>query len=142
VEHYTPFFQVSHGTIDMSEYTEEELQDFLNAYGYEDLDDFVIQNSPDDDFLYRKDGTVDRTLSPSYLINYQLLAEMVFETENQEYVIEEFTSWNDAVTHIAKTTGMDLTAYLKQKSLDEQIQTAAEKVGATPQQDIRECTER
>lgn len=106
-----PFFQVAHGRVDISEHSEEEILDALNAYGYEDMDDFVFQNAPSEDWVYKDDGSIDRENSPGYIIDYQLIAEMFFEQENQEYVQEEFKTWNKAVEYVSRHTGLDLCNY-------------------------------
>lgn len=106
-----PFYQVAKALIDVSEYTEDEILDALGTYGYKDMDDFVLQNSPNEEFIYHEDGTLDRENSPGYIIEYQLIAEMLFELEAQEYVQEEFRSWNDAVNCVSEITGMDLSNY-------------------------------
>lgn len=110
-----PVFQTTHAIIDLKDYTDEEILSVLNAYGYKDMDDFVFQNSPTEEFLYHADGTLDRENSPSYIIEYQLIAEMLFETENYEYADREFSSWNEAVARIAQITGLDLSECLEKE---------------------------
>lgn len=107
-----PFYQVAHAHIDMKDYTQNEILDALGAYGYKDMDDFVFQNSPTNEYLYFPDGSLDRANSPSYIIDYQLIAEMLFELEAQEYVENEYSSWNDAVMGVSNITGLDLQGYL------------------------------
>lgn len=116
-----PFFQVAHGTIDPhKDYTDEEIKSVLHAYGYEDLDDFARQNSPngDADWVYLPNGKVDVANSPSYIIDYQLIAEMLFETEVQEYVDAEFPTWNEAVDRIMAITGLSLSEHKEMNSSD------------------------
>ena len=86
-----PFFQTARGTIDMDDYSENEIQDMLGTYGYDER--------PED----------------------RIIAEMFFETEVQEYVENEFRSWNAAVRRIAKITDLDLQDYLKQKKVQPEV---------------------
>lgn len=108
-----PFFQTSHATIDLNEYKDEEVLSVLGSYGYNDMDDFVLQNAPGGELVYKEDGTLDRENSPGYIIEYQLIAEMFFETENYEYTDQEFSSWNEAVVRIEQLTGLDLSKHLE-----------------------------
>ncbi len=120
-----PFYQVAQGTIHIhTDYTEQEILRALHAHGYQDMDDFVMQNASTSEWLCQEDGALDRENSPSYIIDYQLLAEMLFKLENQEYVTQEFTSRNDAVRYIASITGLDLRAHLNQELM---LVTAFEK---------------
>lgn len=109
-----PFYQVSHSTIFPGEYTEAEVLDALTCYGYSDMDDFVLQNHPDGEFVYNEDGSLNRMLSPDYKIQWQLIAEMFFEMENQEYVEHEFDNWNDAVSCICSIVDLDLYEYYEE----------------------------
>lgn len=115
-----PFFQVAHGYIDLEDYSEEEIQDALGFYGYESMDDFILQNNPDGEFVYNEDGTVNTMLSPGYDYDtvHRLLAEMFFEMESQEYTGEEFDSWNKAVSHISGIVNLDLRDYYEKSDND------------------------
>lgn len=107
-----PFYRVAHAHIDIKDYTEKEIQDALGFFGYEDMDDFVFQNATTNEFLYKEDGSLDRENSPAYIIDYQLIAEMLFEMEALEYAEEwETYSWNEAVDRVGKITGLDLQEY-------------------------------
>lgn len=107
-----PFYQVAHAHIDIKDYTDEEILDALGAYGYEGMDDFVFQNTATNEFLYREDGTLDRDNSPGYIIDYQLIAEMLFELEALEIGNDGHTfSWNEAVDKVGEITGQDLQIY-------------------------------
>lgn len=107
-----PFYQVSHAIINVKEYGEDEILDALGAYGYKDMDDFVFQNATTNEFLYKEDGTLDRDNSPAYIIDYQLIAEMLFELDSQEYTKAGRTfDWNEAVDRVGKITGQDLQIY-------------------------------
>jgi len=153
-QHGEPFYQVAHGTIDvLSDYTPEEIENILGFYGYENLDDFVMQTAPIQDFVFKADGTVDRENSPGFVdcfIEYQLIAEMIFETEIQEYVEAEYSSWDNAAIYIAGVTGLSIDELLENKglnttiknqerkpSLDDQIKAAHEKNGGNrPKREI------
>lgn len=121
-----PFWVVAHANINVKDFTEKDIQSALNYFDYEDMDDFVYQNAPDWNVVYHEDGSIDKENSPSYIIDYQLIAEMLFETDALAHYCEsEHSSWNDAVKCISQITGMDLSAYLEtKKGLDEQIQSA------------------
>ena len=108
-----PFYQIAHGSVRvLSDYSEEEIADALSSFGYSNMDDFVIQNSPGSNFVYKEDGSVDRENSPDYSVNYQLIAEMLFESNNQEFVTDEYADWNEAVMAVSKITGLDLTRFM------------------------------
>jgi len=110
-----PFHQVSHGTIHIhDDYTEEDLNSILNAFGYPDMDAFVKEYADPEHLRFKEDGSIDRDHSPCYMIDHYQLAEMAFKLENQEYVDQEFFSRNDAVSYIASVTGLDLRSYLQQ----------------------------
>ena len=108
-----PFYQIAHGNVRvLSDYSEEEIHSALVSYGYSDVDDFVLRNSADAKPVYRSDGSLDRENTPGYEVNYQLIAEMLFESDNQEFVVNEFSTWNDAVRAVSEITGLDLSRYL------------------------------
>lgn len=71
-----------HGVISVQDYLEAEsaLNELLNGFGYADLDAFVKENSPDDNWVYGADGKLDRENSPSYIIDIQLLASLIAES--------------------------------------------------------------
>lgn len=113
--HGEPFYQVAHATVDvLNDYTPEDMEDIVRFYGYDGMDDFIVQTSPIQDFVYKADGSLDRENSPGCtdcFIEYQLIAEMFFETESLEQGVEEFESWNSAVSRIEQLTGMVLYDY-------------------------------
>ena len=88
-----PFFQVTHGTIYIpgSDYSMDQIEDMLSTYDYPPFSEFSREQGED---------------------TYRLLAEMFFETENQEYVSQEFRTWDDAVAYLSNLTGLDLKEYL------------------------------
>lgn len=111
-----PFYQVSRGTIHIhDDYTEDDLTEILNAFGYPNMDAFVAEYAAPEDLRFRKDSSIDREHSPCYMIDHYLLAEMAFRLDNQEYVDREFQSYNNAVSYIASVTDLDLYPYLEQK---------------------------
>jgi len=104
---------VSSGTINVADYSEAEILSALKFFGYEDMADFVQQNTPDGQ-------EIDA--------NNQLIAEMLFEID----AITEFNESchsvrNDAVRRVAEITGLDLEKYLEKESLSQRIQDAEEK---------------
>lgn len=86
-------YKVAHAIIDVDNYSKEETEAVLRTYGYKDTDDFVEQNSPE--VIERKaDGTLDED-SPYYIIDWQLVAEMLFEDEAlSKHLIPE-REWRD-----------------------------------------------
>lgn len=107
------YFVIQHAIIDVLNYPEEDILDVLRAYGYKDMDDFVEQTSPCDPYaeaVYDEDGKLDRINSPNYIIDYGLIAEMLFEQECQATECNEPTEYDtrdDAVTHLAIVTRCD-----------------------------------
>ncbi|MFR1478219.1 MAG: hypothetical protein ACLSB9_22310 [Hydrogeniiclostridium mannosilyticum] len=64
-------FAVAHAFININDYSEDEIEDVLHYYSYENLDDFVQEISPAT--IERKaDGTLDRE-SPNYIVDGSLL---------------------------------------------------------------------
>lgn len=72
-----------HQLIFMAEYDEPAMTEILKEFGYESLDAFVREvNSADTDpagFAVRQDGSIDRAASPSWWIDYMLLASLMAE---------------------------------------------------------------
>lgn len=72
-----------HRLIFMAEYDEPAMAEILREFGYENLDAFVREeNSADTDpagFIARQDGSIDRAASPSWWIDYMLLASLMAE---------------------------------------------------------------
>lgn len=106
------FFQVPHGHIYLDDYSKEEDLEILAMFGYDTLErhDDGFPDLSDDDFN-------------------QYLAEMYFESESLEYSCHACATWNQAVDHIQKLTGLDLSVYKEtEKAKSSQIaQTTGEK---------------
>lgn len=72
-----------HRVIFMAEYDEQALTAILQNFGYESLDAFVREvNHADVDpagLIVRSDGSIDREASPSWWIDYMLLASLMSE---------------------------------------------------------------
>lgn len=72
-----------HQIIFMAEYDEPAIAEILKGFGYENLDAFVREtNSAGTDpagFTLRPDGSIDRAASPSWWIDYTLLASLMAE---------------------------------------------------------------
>lgn len=83
-------FYVVHDTIDMSTYTEEDMEDILNTYGYPPLKEFRTEYGTDTD---------------------RLLAEMFFETECCLPYGYKGVSWDRCVAQVERITGEDLSQY-------------------------------
>lgn len=108
--------QIAQGTIHIhTDYTEEDLLSVLHAFGYKDMDAFVMEYASPKDLLFREDGSIDRENSPCYMIDHLQLADMIFRRENRSYFTRTFQSHDDAVLYIASVTGLDLSKYLDQK---------------------------
>lgn len=72
-----------HRVIFMTEYDEPALTEILRGFGYESLDAFVCETKGADTdpagFTVRQDGSIDRATSPSWQIDYTLLASLMAE---------------------------------------------------------------
>ncbi len=72
-----------HQIVFMTEYDEPAMTEILREFGYESLDAFVCEvNGADTDpagFTTREDGSIDRAASPSWWIDYTLLASLMAE---------------------------------------------------------------
>lgn len=89
-------FMVAHSIIDLECYDQEAILDALHLFGYEDMDDFVQQYSPEP-IPKKEDGHLNQD-SPFYIIEWQLIAEMLFEMEALENEIPGimFENYEDA----------------------------------------------
>lgn len=65
-------------TISFQEKTDAEIDEVLKRFGYENMDAFVIENAATEEWEFHGNGTLDRVNSPSYIIDYILLAELLF----------------------------------------------------------------
>ena len=90
-------YGVSHDTIDVENYSERDILDALNAYGYSSLDEFVVECAASNEFSRRPDGSLDPN-SPAYIVDYELIAEMLFELEAFDCLVpnKTFCSWDEA----------------------------------------------
>ena len=72
-----------HQIVFMTEYDESAITEILREFDYENLDAFVCEaNGADTDpagFTTRGDGSIDRAASPSWCIDYTLLASLMAE---------------------------------------------------------------
>ena len=72
-----------HRVIFMTEYDEPTLTEILHGFGYESLDAFVCETKGADTgpagFTVRQDGSINRATSPSWQIDYMLLASLMAE---------------------------------------------------------------
>ena len=72
-----------HQIVFMTEYDEPAMTEILREFGYDSLDAFVCEaNGADTDpagFTTRQDGSIDRAASPSWWIDYSLLASLMAE---------------------------------------------------------------
>lgn len=78
-------YVISKEVVDVGAYTDADIEDTIKLFGYNDLDDFVDQNSP---VVIRKlpDGTLDKE-DAGYIIDYALIAEFIFECEAFDCIV-------------------------------------------------------
>ena len=73
-----------HQVIFIDEYDEPALVEILSRFGYKSLDAFVCEVNHADmehsGFILRQDGSVDREASPTWWIDYMLLASLMAES--------------------------------------------------------------
>lgn len=56
------------------------LDNILKGFGYDNLDDFVSQNSPVPIVpIFKENGDIDRENTPHYIVDVRLLASLIFE---------------------------------------------------------------
>lgn len=87
-------FKVAHGTVDVRSCSREEIYNTLRLYGYENVDDFVEQTSPEI-IDKNEDGSLNRN-SPYYIIDWQLIAEMIFEEKALSEYLVDGKEWKDS----------------------------------------------
>lgn len=86
-------YGVAYAIVRIEDYTDDEIKDVLNLYGYRDMDDFVEQTAPGP-IQRNEDGSLDKE-SPNYIIEWQLIAEMLFETEALTDAFVPGKHWED-----------------------------------------------
>ena len=100
-------YEVAHAIINIDDYSDDEINEVLNFFGYQDMDEFVDMVSPVQ-IKRREDGTLDKD-SPHYIIEWQLIAEMIFESHAlSEFLVPE-QHWNDfesAAAYIQQAIGV------------------------------------
>lgn len=84
-------YAVAHNTINIDEYNEEEISSALASFGYDNLSDFVQENSPEP-IPQKEDGSLDEK-SPYYIVEWQLIAEMLFEEKALQCLLPQI--WPD-----------------------------------------------
>lgn len=107
-------YAVSHAYIDLRDYSEDEVNDMLHTYGYDNFFSYVMQ-FPD----FYKQG----------------ILEMFFETEIAGQLSGPGKSFNEAVAEVESIIGADLTQYKlphRKPSLSSQIQTAEKRTEQQP----------
>ena len=95
-------YRVCHGMVTINDVPYEELEVLVKMFGYECLDDFVLQTANSNEFVFNKDGTIDRINSHSWIPEYPLLAQMDFKTNAiSEYLTDAaFSSESAAEEYI------------------------------------------
>lgn len=89
-----PLYRVAHGHLYLDDYSKDEALEMLVLYGYGDWNGF-LEAYPD-----VNTETYD-----------QLLAEMFFETNIEEFCSSDIYTWNQAVEQLQKITGLDVTEF-------------------------------
>lgn len=101
-------YAVAHATINIDNYSNDEIHDVLTFFGYQSLDEFVEMGAPGP--IERKaDGTLDKD-SPHYIVEWQLIAEMLFEANAFFGFLVPGKHWDDfdsAAAYIRQTIGVD-----------------------------------
>lgn len=96
-------YTISHGQVDAEAMSETDMNDLVRRNGYRDLDAFVMELSPTNEWVYDKDGChLDRENSPAYIIDYQALAAMAFQqdAEGKFMTNQVFASEDEARTAV------------------------------------------
>ena len=90
-------FYISHASVNTDELAQEDVDTLLSSYGYDSLEEFVMETSTGTDFHHKEDGSIDRDKSPDWIVEWQLIAEMAFETDALDNLGDEcFSSWDEA----------------------------------------------
>lgn len=85
-------YMIAHGDVNLSEYTDKEKDIFLRMYGYANMDELI------------------KLVGSCIEANGQL-AEMIFETYNTDYHVDQYDDWKEAVEQIEQYTQLDLGDY-------------------------------
>lgn len=85
-------YMIAHGDVNLSEYTDKEKDIFLRMYGYANMDELI------------------KLVGSCIEANGQL-AEMIFETYNTDYHVDQYDNWKEAVEQIEQYTQLDLGDY-------------------------------
>jgi len=85
-------YLIAHGDVNLSEYTDKEKEIFLRMYGYANMDELI-------------------KLVGSRLEANGQLAEMIFETYNTDYHVDQYDDWKEAVEQIEQYTQLNLGDY-------------------------------
>ena len=89
------------------------LDGILKGFGYDNLDDFVSQNSPVPiKPVFKENGDIDRENTPNYIVDIRLLASLIFENRGGD--------------PIAPALAAELTERLTGNNVQEFIQSLAE----------------
>lgn len=99
-------YAISKDVIDIDTYSEEGIVDVLRLFGYDGLDDFVEETSPVK-IPKLANGALDRD-SEGYIIDYSLIAEMLFEQEAFECIIsEKYNTFDTAAEKVRELVLVD-----------------------------------
>lgn len=95
-------YAVANDTINIDEHGEEEIGSALASFGYNSLNDFVQENSPEP-IPQKEDGSLDEE-SPFYIVEWQLIAEMLFEEKALQHLLPQTWSTYEAAENFIKQT--------------------------------------
>ena len=98
-------YAISKDVIDIDTYSEEGIVDVLRLFGYDGLDDFVEETSPVK-IPKLANGALDRD-SEGYIIDYSLIAEMLFEQEAFECISEKYNTFDAAAEKVRELVLVD-----------------------------------
>lgn len=90
-------FRVANGIIRLDQYSEREVEQIINFYGYRDMRDFEVQNNG---------------------LDWSLIAEMAFEIDAAGYEIDGYKaeSYSEAVKKVKEITGLDVLGELQDQN--------------------------
>jgi len=90
-------YSISQGTIDMNDYMKKQVLSYMKLFGYADLLSFLYEY---EDFCCR------------------LIAEMIFETDTQDYMRPgQYSGYKAACKEVARITGLDINQIMQNEEV-------------------------
>ncbi|MEG1925236.1 MAG: hypothetical protein RR415_05775 [Ruthenibacterium sp.] len=92
--------------VNMEKVAQEDVNIVLRKAGYRNMEDFVRETATSDEWVYRNDGSLDEENSPAYIIDYELLARILFEENLCPASIDDkrFRKLRNAVKYVNQQT--------------------------------------